>query len=100
LPEKHSRRDTNHQDQEVGVASKARVYRREAQKVLSELGEAELRVARDFLEYLQAKKPDAATREILESPNLMADIRAGLADRRAGRQGRFKPWHKMRLKSV
>jgi hypothetical protein len=82
------------------VASKASVYRREAQKVLAELGEAELRVARDFLEYLQAKKPDAATREILESPNLMADIRAGLADRRAGRRGRFKPWEKVKPQDV
>lgn len=74
------------------MASKASVYRRETQKVLAELGEAELRVARDFLEYLHSRKPDAATREILESPKLMTDIRAGLSDWRAGRRARFKQW--------
>jgi len=74
------------------MTAKASRYRREAEAALAELEEAELMVARDFLEFLRAKKPDRATLEILGSVSLKRDIAAARADLREGNLSRFKPW--------
>lgn len=68
------------------MANKVRINnaRRAAQRVLMDLDEPELRVARDFLEFLRARTADAATLEILGNPALMRDIREARSDLRKG----------------
>ncbi len=78
------------------MSSRASAQRREVQKVLADLGEPELRVARDFLEFLRSKKADPATIEILRTPALLRDVRAARADLRKGRMSRFAPWEKVK----
>lgn len=76
------------------MANKVRINnaRRAAQRVLIDLDEPELRVARDFLEFLRTRTADAATLEILGNPALMRDIREARSDLRQGRSRRFVAW--------
>jgi hypothetical protein len=78
------------------MAGKAVAYRREAHAVLAELGEAELRVARDFLEFLRLKEKGDPTLEILENRGMMRDIRAAREDLRRGRRSKLVPWDRVK----
>ena len=74
------------------MARRASTYRREAEEVLADLQEPELRVAGDFLQFLRSKGSDLATVEILQSPSLLRDVRAAKADRAKGRTSQFTSW--------
>ena len=74
------------------MARRASTYRREAEEVLADLQEPELRVARDFLQFLRSKGSDPATVEILQSPTLLRDVRAAKSDRAKGRASQFTSW--------
>ena len=73
----------------IKSVSKANAYRREVEWALADLGEPELRVARDFLEFLHTRSADTATLEVLGNPVLMRDIHEAQSDLRQGRSRRF-----------
>jgi len=83
-------------ERRAGMAGKAATYRREAQAVLADLHEPQLRVARDFLSYLRLVESNDPTLEIMANHQMMDDIRASRADWRAGRRSRFTPLEKLK----
>jgi len=58
--------------------------RREIKKTVDSLPEDRLPVAADFLTYLQQRKDNPATRELLSMPGFLRSFRRGVADANAG----------------
>ena len=78
------------------MAGRVSTYRREASRVLRELSEPQLRVARDFLAYLRMKEEDDPTLEILANPSLTRDVRAARRDLARGRRSAFVAWERVK----
>lgn len=58
---------------------------RQAKERLDRLSEDRLRVADDFLAYLEERKANEATEELLQIPGFLDDFRRGEEEARAGR---------------
>ena len=56
----------------------------EAKNYLNNLSLQKLKVAVDFLAYLQEKEEDAATKELLSIPNFESELQAAEAEAEAG----------------
>lgn len=56
---------------------------------LASLGTDQLKVANEFLDYLQEQKDDEETVEILRIPGILDDIKEALADLEKGKVVRF-----------
>jgi len=71
-------------------------YQEKAISSLKELSEEKLKVAVDFIEYLQSKEEWEVTWEILANEEMMANIRKAEKDWREGRKENFIPWSQLK----
>ncbi len=67
--------------------------RKQAKQTIDRLSGVPLRLATDFLSYIQERHTDAATKELLEIPGFADSLARGVKDVRAGR---VKNWRKVR----
>lgn len=69
--------------------------RRRAKRAIDQLSGGPLRLAADFLMYIEERTPevDAATRELLDIPGLAESVARGKRDARAGKT---RNWRKVR----
>ena len=69
--------------------------RRQAKRAIDQLSGGPLRLATDFLAYIEERAPatDPATRELLDIPGLAESVARGKGDVRAGR---VRDWRKVR----
>lgn len=66
-----------------------KTLQRHTEKILKNLSFEKLKVATDFLEYLEEKEENDATLEILKDSNLMEKIKKGKEDIKKGKWVKF-----------
>jgi hypothetical protein len=67
--------------------------RQEAKALIDTMSGAQLRVASEFLAFVNQRRIDAATLELLTIPGFEASYARGMRDVKAGRT---KPWRRVR----
>lgn len=67
--------------------------RQEAKAIIDALTGPQLRAASEFLAFIKARRPNAATRELLGIPDFAESFARGLKD---VEQGRVKPWRQVK----
>lgn len=67
--------------------------RREAKALIDGMSPTQLRVASEFLAFVNSRALDPATRELLTLPGFEASFARGMRDIRAGRT---EPWRRVR----
>ena len=65
--------------------STSQELRRAAKDSIDSLTPGKLKVAADFLEFLQGRASDEATAELLKMPRLVQDLKRAEKDRKAGK---------------
>ncbi len=64
---------------------------------IDRLSPGQLKVAAEFLQYLQERAGEEATAELLKVPSLLADLKRAEKDRKAGKG---KNWREVRKEST
>jgi hypothetical protein len=67
--------------------------RRRAKSMIDRMSDTQLRVASEFLAFVETRQPDAATVELLSIPGFASSFARGTRDVKAGRT---RPWREVR----
>ena len=70
--------------------------KKQAKQIINDLDDDKIKVAVSFMEFLEEKERWEATKEILASPQMVADIEEADKAWKAGRKEEFIPWEKVK----